>query len=153
MKPLEVICRNRVLYARVSVVDKGMDIPDYYLHNKNGISFYIFRKEESIWKLVYGELEDDIQEACIDALVLRFDEDVPEIFYYKGERQIVRISSEKRLIWLVYLNENYCGRIDFHAPSMAFNFKIEHDELLTDDNFKKYIHMIRHSEIKWNRSI
>ncbi len=153
MKPLEIICRNRVLYARITIEDKGTDMRDYYLHNKNGISFYIFRKEEGIWKLVYGLLDDDIQEACIDALILRFDDDVPEIFYHQGQRQIVRISSEKGLIWLVYLNETYCGHIDFHAPSMGFNYKIEHETLLTDENFKKYIHMIRHSEIKWNHSI
>ncbi len=153
MKPLEVHCRNRVLYARISIEDKGIGMRDYYLYHKNGVSFYIFRKEESIWKLVYGQLDEDIRESCIDALILRFDEDVPEIFYHKGERQIVRISSEKRLFWLVYLNEIYCGRIDFHPDSMGFKFKIEHEGLLTEENFNKYIHMIRHSEIKWNRSI
>ncbi|WP_313418847.1 hypothetical protein [Sphingobacterium multivorum] len=153
MKPLEIICRNRVLYARISVEEKGLNMHDYYLYHKNGISFYIFRKEEGIWKLVYGELDDDIREACIDALIIRFDDDVPEIFYHQGQRQIVRISSEKKLIWLVYLNERYCGRIDFNAPSMGFNYRIEHETLLTEENFKRYIHKIRHAEIKWNRSI
>jgi len=149
MKPLEVICRNRVLYVRISVEDKGIDIHDYYLYNKNGISFYIFRKEEGVWKLVYGQLADDIREACIDALILRFDENIGELFYHQGVRQLVEVSPKKFSLWHVYLNNSYKGSIQFNPTTMEFTYHLEDDCILKDDNIQKYITKIQRGEIKW----
>ncbi len=45
--------------------------PRYYLYDKNGKSFYIFRRSQGEWELAYGVLAYDILEACIDALIRR----------------------------------------------------------------------------------
>jgi len=91
MKPLEVFCRNRVLYVRMTIQDKSMGMKDYYLYNKNGHTFYIFRKLQGVWELVYGAMAEDLKQACIDALIIRFDTDVPELFYHHGVRQVVEV--------------------------------------------------------------
>lgn len=79
----------------MSIEDKGMGMKDYHLYNKNGLAFYVFRKSQGFWELAYGELANDIKEACIDALILRFDTDVPELFYHHGKRQVVEVRAKK----------------------------------------------------------
>ncbi|MGJ1237999.1 MULTISPECIES: hypothetical protein [Sphingobacterium] len=46
MKPLEIFCRNRVMYAQITVHDKSMGMKDYHLYNKNGLAHYVFRKSQ-----------------------------------------------------------------------------------------------------------
>jgi len=103
MKPLEVFCRNRVMYVQMTVHDKSMGMKDYHLYNKNGLAFYVFRKSQGVWELVFGELAGDIKEACIDALIMRFDSDVPELFYHHGVRQVVDV--REKIQSLAHLSE------------------------------------------------
>ncbi len=149
MKPLEVFCRNRVLYVQISVHDKSMGMKDYYLYNKNGHTFYIFRKSQGVWELAYGQLADDVKEACIDALIIRFDDDVPELLYHQGKRQVVEVRAKKYSLWHIYLNNAYVGSIEHDKYSKTFDYHIEDDSLLTDDNVKKYIGMIQRGELRW----
>ncbi|MFC3355491.1 hypothetical protein [Sphingobacterium zeae] len=69
---------------------------DYHLYSKNGIAFYVFRKFQSVLELAHGQLGADIKEACIDALILRFNSDVQELFYHPGKRQIVEVRAKKK---------------------------------------------------------
>jgi len=149
MKPLEVFCRNRVLYVQISVHDKSMGMKDYYLYNKNGHTFYVFRKSQGFWELAYGELSEDIKEACIDALIIRFDDDVPELFYHQGQRRVVEVRAKKYSLWHIYLNNAYVGSIEHDKYSKTFDYHIEDDSLLTDDNVQKYIGMIQRGELRW----
>ncbi len=50
MKPLEIFCRNRVMYAQITVHDKSMGMKDYHLYNNNGLAFYVFRKSQGEWQ-------------------------------------------------------------------------------------------------------
>ncbi|MNK26440.1 hypothetical protein D3C87_447760 [compost metagenome] len=149
MKPLEVYCRNRVLYVQISVHDKSMGMKDYYLYNKNGHTFYIFRKSQGVWELAYGELSEDIKEACIDALIIRFDDDVPELFYHHGKRQVVEVRAKKYSLWHIYLNNGYVGSIEHDKYTKKFDYHLEDEGLLTDDHVQKYIGMIQRGELKW----
>jgi len=149
MKPLEVFCRNRVMYVQITVHDKSMGMKDYYLYYKNGHSFFIFRKSQGVWELAYGELAEDIKEACIDALIIRFDNDVPELFYHQGIRQVVEVRAKKYSLWHIYLNNAYVGSIEHDKFSKTFDYHIEDDSLLTDDNIQKYIGMIQRGELRW----
>lgn len=65
MKPLEIYCRNRVMYVQMTVHDKSMGMKDYHLYSKNGLDFYVFRKSQGIWELAYGELADDIEQRAL----------------------------------------------------------------------------------------
>ena len=94
MKPLEIFCRNRVMYDQITLHDKSMGMKDYHFYNKNGLAYYVFRKSQVVWQLAFGVLADDIKEACIDALILRFDTDVPELFYHHGKRQVVEVRAK-----------------------------------------------------------
>jgi len=67
------------MYVQMTVHDKSMGMKDYHLYNKNGLAFYVFRKSQGVLELAFGELADDIKEACIDALIMRFDSDVQEL--------------------------------------------------------------------------
>jgi hypothetical protein len=149
MKPLEVYCRNRVMYVQMSIHDKTMGMKDYHLYNKNGLAFYVFRKSQGFWELAYGELADDIKEACIDALIIRFDSDVPELFYHQGKRQVVEVRAKKYSLWHIYLNNAYVGSIEHDKYSKAFDYHLEDGGLLTDDHVQKYIAMIQRGELKW----
>lgn len=149
MKPLEVYCRNRVMYVQMSIHDKTMGMKDYHLYNKNGLAFYVFRKSQGFWGLAYGELANDIKESCIDALILRFDTDVPELFYHQGKRQVVEVRAKKYSLWHIYLNNSYVGSIEHDKYSKAFDYHIEDNSLLTDDHIQKYIGMIQRGELKW----
>lgn len=149
MKPLEVFCRNRVLYVQISIQDKSMGMKDYYLYHKNGHSFFIFRKSQGVWELAYGMMAEDLKQACIDALIIRFDDDVPELFYHQGVRQVVEVRAKKYSLWHIYLNNAYVGSIEHDKYSKAFDYHIEDDSLLTDDNIQKYIGMIQRRELRW----
>ncbi len=149
MKPLEVFCRNRVMYVQMSIHDKTMGMKDYHLYNKNGIAFYVFRKSQGVWELAYGQLADDVKEACIDALIIRFDNDVPEIFYHQGKRQVVEVRAKKYSLWHIYLNNAYVGSIEHDKYTKKFDYHIEDDSLLNDDNVQKYIGMIQRGELRW----
>jgi len=148
MKPLEVYCRNRVMYVQMTVHDKSMGMKDYHLYSKNGLDFYVFRKSQGIWELAYGELADDIKEACIDALILRFDSDVPELFYHQGKRQIVKVRAKEYSLWHIYLNNAYVGSIQYFTFTKQFNYHIEDNSLLTDDHAQNYIAMIQPGKLK-----
>lgn len=151
MKPLEVHCRNRVLYIRMSIEDKGMGMRDYYLYDKNGKSFYIFRRSQGVWELAYGQLADDVREACIDALILRYDHDSPELFYKDGKRNVVRISAKKGGIWHVYVNTTYVASIQYDEYANKFEYHLDDGTPLTIEHIEKYIGMIQRNEIKWVR--
>ncbi|MFC3356130.1 hypothetical protein [Sphingobacterium zeae] len=90
------------MYAQITLNDKSMGMKDYRLYNKNGLAFYVFRKSYGVWQLAFGVLADDIKEACIDALILRFDTDVPELFYHHGKRQVVEVRAKKYSLWNIY---------------------------------------------------
>lgn len=152
MKPLEVHCRNRIMFVKMSIADKGMGMRDYYLYGKNGRSFYIFRRSQGIWELVDGVMPDDVREACIDALILRYDHDSPELFYNNGKRNVVRIRAKKASIWHVYVNTTYVASIQYDQFSKKFKYHLEDYTALTDDHIKKYIAMIQRGEIKWKKN-
>jgi len=126
-----------------------MGMKDYHLYNKNGIAFYVFRKSQGVWELAYGQLADDVKEACIDALIIRFDNDVPEIFYHQGKRQVVEVRAKKYSLWHIYLNNAYVGSIEHDKYTKKFDYHIEDDSLLNDDNVQKYIGMIQRGELRW----
>ncbi|MEI2271843.1 hypothetical protein OHD16_06780 [Sphingobacterium sp. ML3W] len=151
MKPLEVHCRNRVLFVKMSIEDKGMGMRDYHLYDKNGLSFYVFRKSQGEWELAYGVLADDVREACIDALILRYDHDSPELFYKDGKRNVVRISAKKGGIWHVYVNTTYVASIQYDEYAKKFEYYLEAEIPLTVEHIEKYIGMIQRGEIKWVR--
>lgn len=151
MKPLEIFCRNRVLYVRISVQYKGTGMKDYYLYHKDGTNYFIFRKSQGIWKLTYGQLPSDVCNACIDALILRFDQDVPDLFYHKGVRQVVHISAKKYSVWHIYLNNGYVGSIQYDPFTKKFHYYLDEKTLLTEEHIQKYITMIQHGEISWRK--
>ncbi|WP_312400254.1 hypothetical protein [Sphingobacterium sp.] len=151
MKPLEVHCRNRVLYVRMTIDDKSMGMRDYYLYDKNGKSFYIFRRSQGEWELAYGVLAHDIKEACIDALIRRFDRDSPELFYSNGKRHVVRISVKKGGIWHIYVNNVYVASIQYDLFAKKFEYHLDDNTPLTKDHIEKYIGMIERGEIQWKK--
>jgi hypothetical protein len=90
-----------------------------------------------------------IKEACIDALILRFDTDVPELFYHHGKRQVVEVRAKKYSLWHIYLNNAYVGSIQYYTFTKQFNYHLEDNCLLTDDHVQKYIVLIQRGELKW----
>jgi len=89
------------------------------------------------------------QGASIDALILRFDDDVPELFYHKGKIEIVEVRAKKEGFWHIYLNNAYVGSIQYFTFTKQFNYHIEDNSLLTNDHAQKYIAMIQRGELKW----
>lgn len=153
MKPLEVYVRNRMLYVKFSIKEKGIGHRDYTLEDKNGQSIYIFRQEMSNFRLAYGELADDVREACIDALILRFDTNCVEMFYYKNERKVVDVSfAQGADNWAVYVNRTWIGSIRAKSSSVDLKYH-EHNpcEALTPERIAKYIQWIREGKIKGAR--
>lgn len=151
MKPLEVHCRNRVLFVKMSIEDKGMGMLDYHLYGKDRKSFFVFRRSQGVWDLAYGVMPDDVREACIDVLILRYDHDSPELFYTNGKRNVVRISAKKGGIWHVYVNTTYVASIQYDEYAKKFGYHLDDDTPLTVEHIEKYIGMIQRSEIKWVR--
>ncbi|HAU53990.1 MAG TPA: hypothetical protein DCW66_12520, partial [Sphingobacterium sp.] len=109
----------------------------------------VFRKSQGVWQLAFGVLADDIKEACIDALILRFDTDVPELFYHHGKRQVVEVRAKKYSLWPIYLNNAYVGSIQYDTFTKQFNYDLDDNCLLTDDHVQKYIVLIQRGELKW----
>ena len=149
MRPLEIHCRERILFAQLTIEDKGMGMRDFYLHHKNRLGFFIFRKNDGHWTLAYGNLPEDIKEACIDALIQRFDDDIPEMFYDKGIRQIVRVSQIKDGIWYFYVSDSFTASIKYDKYSKKFEYDFIQKSLLTEDHLNKYVGMILSGKIKW----
>lgn len=80
--------------VKIAVHDKNMRLKDYRLYNKNGVTLY-FQEFTRVWELAYGSLADNIKEAFIEALILRYDSDVPALFYHQGKSQIVEVRAKK----------------------------------------------------------
>ncbi|MDM1294303.1 hypothetical protein HX021_08325 [Sphingobacterium sp. N143] len=72
MKTLKVQYKGKIIHAKFTIEEKGMGLRDYYIHHKNGYSFYIFRKSEGVWRIAYGDLDEDLKESIIAALSERF---------------------------------------------------------------------------------
>lgn len=151
MKPLEVYRRNQVMFVRMRIHDKSMGMKDYLHYNENGFTYFVFRKSHGVYELAYVELADDIKEAFIDALIIRFDNDVPEIFYHQGKRQVIEVRVKKFSLWHIYLNEAIVGSITCDKTTGIFQYHIDDQSLLTDDHAQKYIAMIQRGEIKWRK--
>ncbi|WP_333862440.1 hypothetical protein [Sphingobacterium sp.] len=49
----------------------------------------------------------------------------------------------------INLNNAYVGSIDYDKFSKTFDYHIEDDSLLADDNVQKYIGMIQRGELRW----
>ncbi|WP_175442047.1 hypothetical protein, partial [Sphingobacterium sp. HMSC13C05] len=69
---------------------------------------------------------------------LRFDTDVPKLFYHHGKRQVVEVRAKKYSLWHIYLNNAYVGSIQY--DSKQFNYHLVDNCLLTDDHVQKYSH-------------
>ncbi|TDQ79599.1 hypothetical protein [Sphingobacterium yanglingense] len=154
MKPLEIRCRNKVMFAKLEIKDKYRGCTDYTLTHKNGFTIYVFRDTMGTWEHVYGELAEDIREAIIDALILRFTKPT-KMFYFKGERIVVDVSfANGSGQWFVNGNKFYLGNISFHVPYGAnegeFRYNIHNPaEWLTDSLMKEFISMIERGLIDW----
>ncbi|KGE14606.1 hypothetical protein [Sphingobacterium deserti] len=153
MKPLEIHVRNRVLFARVQEVNKSIGSSDYTLYDKNGVSIYIFRNSMSKWEHVYGNLADDVREACLDALILRFDKYCTDMFYYKGERQVVDVGfTQGADSWHVRVNRFHYGAIRMSSKTMDLEYLEHHKcEALTCERMEKYFRWIREGKIKGSK--
>lgn len=150
MKPLEIHCRNRVMFAKIESKDKGLGVKEYTLTHKNGFTIYIFRKEMSKWRHVYGELDDDIKEAILDALILRFGKPT-KMFYFRGERMVVEVSwVNGGGGWHIYGNNYFIGSITYNELTDTFRCHITNPvDWLTNTEMDEYISMIRRGEIEW----
>ncbi|APU97895.1 hypothetical protein BV902_17440 [Sphingobacterium sp. B29] len=80
---------------------------------------------------------------------LRFDTDVPELFYHHGKRQVVEVRAKKYSLWHIYLNNAYVGSIQYDTFTKQFNYHLDDNCLLTDDHVQKYIVLIQRGELKW----
>jgi len=147
MKPLEVHVRGKVLHIACSTKDKPFGSREVTLTAKNGVSIYIFRKEIGIWKLAYGDLPDDLREACIDAIILRLDDAVAEMYYDKGKRQIVEIRPKPKGLWHVFINHAYAASIRHDGRNWEFHF--DEDSSLDNDRMTKYVGMISMGQVRW----
>lgn len=142
------------MFARLEVKDKHQGCSDYTLTHKNGYTIYIFRDTMGSWEHVYGELAEDIREAIIDALILRFTKPT-KMFYYKGDRIVVDVSfAPGSGQFFVRGNKFYLGSISFHIPYGAkegeFRYHIHNpEEWLTDKEMQEYISMIERGLIEW----
>lgn len=149
MKPLEIHVRDKVLFVKIGAHKRFIGSNDYMLYGKNG-SIFIFRYDMGIWNHVYGELPDDVREACIDALILRFQQPT-EMLYHKGERKVIEVKfATGGAAWFVMVNKFFRGQFTFSENKMQFTYH-EHnpDEVLTSDRIEKYKDWIRAGRIKW----
>lgn len=151
MNLLEIHCRGRVMFAQIVVHGRGPGMRDFYLYHKNSIVYYIFRKDRGSWLLAYGELADDIKEACIDALILRYDHDVPQMFYHQGKRYVVRVRPKKYNIWHFFVNDVYAASVQYDRFSKRFEYHYDEQTVLTEEHIQKYIDMIQQGKIRWRR--
>ncbi|MCT1524988.1 hypothetical protein [Sphingobacterium hotanense] len=152
MKPLEIHCRNRVMYAQLSVNDRGLGMRDYNLTGKDGLSLYIFCKEQGEWKCAYGYLDEDIKQAIIDALILRFDWTIKDLFYLDGERHVVEIRSKKGGLWHIYDNNRYIASISYDRFTRQFEYHLDDPtRSVTEAHLRKYTEMIKRGEITWQK--
>ncbi len=152
MEQLKIHVRNRVIFARMTE-EKKHQCTDYTLFDKNGVSIYIFRYERNTWNHVYGQLSDDVRDACIDALILRFDWQCTDLFYVDGERKIVDVSfAEGGDHWAVCVNRRWKGNIRLIESTMDLVYN-EHNrcEALTTDRLEKYFRWIREGRIKGSK--
>ena len=150
MKPLEIHCRNRVMYAKISVRDRGSGRRDYVLTGKDGVSLYVFNKEKGHWKCTLGYLDEDIKEAIVNALIIRFDKTICDIFYYKGERKLVEVREKQGNLWHIYVNLSYVATISYDKFTRRFEYNLEDESgVVTDDHIRKYIGKIGTGEISW----
>lgn len=149
MDLLEIHCRGKVLFAKIECVEKAFRAVDFQLIGKDGISLYIFRKEDNKWRCAYGALADDIKESVIDALILRYEPDVIKVFTYKGERQVVKVSfAIGAACWHVNINGYYIGCINYNEFNNRYLHHIHNESWLLPRHMEKFIEMIKSGQIK-----
>lgn len=73
MATLTFTYKHRTINCPLKVRDKGMTGIDYIITGKNGYSLFYFRKKNEQWVLDYGTMPNDMHDAIIHALSLRFD--------------------------------------------------------------------------------
>jgi len=141
------------MFAKIQAEQKFIGTCDYTLFDKNGMSIYIFRYDKGKWSHVYGTLAEDVREACIDALVIRFDTSCTEMFYFKGERKIVDVSfAQGANHWDVLVNRFWMGSIILKDSTMELIY-LKHNECeaLPPERIEKYLQWIREGKIKGAR--
>ncbi|MCL7987717.1 hypothetical protein M8998_07185 [Sphingobacterium sp. lm-10] len=129
METLTFTYRNKQISAKMEIIQKHMSFTEYHLHGKDGHQLFIFRRESSKWRFVYGSLFDELRECILDALILRFHDDVVKTFMYKGERQIVTVSEVKGNsgTWNVMINRYYIGFVSRNFESGAYSWHIHNE--------------------------
>ncbi|WDF67670.1 hypothetical protein PQ465_15320 [Sphingobacterium oryzagri] len=151
MQPLEIHYRGKIRYAPIECLEKGFGLKDYRLMGKNGVSIYIFRKEEDVWRMAYGDLDAELREAIISALILRFDPHVVKVFLYKGARQVVEVSyATGANCWNVHINHFYIGHITHNKKEGKWTYSIRNKGTwLLPRHMEAFIEMIKSGEIAW----
>lgn len=70
---LSIVYKNKQHEIALDIQNKGDGMFDYILTHKNGYTFYVFRKESGIWKLVYGVLDPELASIILQALAAAID--------------------------------------------------------------------------------
>lgn len=77
----------------MEVIQKHVACVEYYICGKDGHQLFIFRREFSKWRFVYGYVTEELRESILDALIMKFQWDVVKTFMYKGESQNVTVTA------------------------------------------------------------
>lgn len=149
METLTFTYRGKEVTAKMEVIQKHLSCHEYHLIGKNRVQLFIFRKNGNHWHHAYGHLRDDLREAILDALIMRFEPGIVTTFMYKGERQIVTVGYiNGGGCWRVNINHYYIGNISHHG-SKGFRWHIHNEGTwLLPRHMEMFIDMIKMGKIK-----
>ncbi len=137
--------RNKQVSAWMDIVKKQIGTHEFHLRGKDGHQLFIFRRTSGKWHFAYGELTDELRDAIMDALIMKYEPDCAITFMYKGERQIVTVGWViGRGHWSVMVNQYYRGYISKHQESGVYSWHIHNPGgWLLPRHMDKFVEMVK----------
>jgi len=154
MENLEFVYRNKQYSVFIKVVDEGKTTIDYYVFGKNNSKF-LFKQQYHLWRLEEGNLNKELENIIIDALIHKYESKMLCLAYYGEKREIITVSNlnytGQKYAYSFMCNNSDLGNLYFcESQGWVNNLTLKFSaQWFTAADLEIVIEMLENNQIPW----
>lgn len=154
MENLEFVYRNKQYSVFIKVVDEGKTAIDYYVFGENNSKF-LFKQQYHLWRLEEGNLNKELENIIIDALIHKYESKMVCLAYHGEKREIITVSNlnytGQKYAYSFMCNNSDLGNI-YYCENLGWvnNLTLKFSaQWFTAADLDIVIEMIENNEFQW----
>ncbi len=154
MKNLEFYYKNKTYNVLVEVIDEGKTIIDYIVFGKNNSKF-LFQQRYHLWRLVEGNLNKELENIIIDALIHKYESHLLCLSYHGDKREVITVSDlnyiGQKFAYSFMCNNSDMGSLHYcEIQGWVNNLSLKFSaQWFTSADLDIVIEMLENNQISW----